>query len=229
MTMRLFVGGLAAICLIVAAGPAGAVDLATVERAIAKEPAYSAPAQYCLLVFGPDAKERVWLALAGDVLYVDRNGNGDLTEAGESVKAKKPNIFEVGDLLAADGKAKRTAVAVRRIPAKGTCRVTLTIDGKDWSAACRFGDRPQDAPILHFNGPLSFHPEPPAELTRGEKKAELSVDIGTAGLGKDSFATVRAKQAVPKGTSLVADIEFPNKTAGAAPIKTHMVFPPPGG
>jgi hypothetical protein len=66
--------------------PADAVDLTTIPRKVAKEPAYRAKSPYyCLLVFGPEAKTRVWLVLDGDRLYVDRNGNGDLTEKGERV------------------------------------------------------------------------------------------------------------------------------------------------
>ncbi len=52
---------------------------------------------------------RVWLVLDGDALYVDRNGNGDLTEPGEKVQLAKsypsPNSlyseqrqFQAGDL-----------------------------------------------------------------------------------------------------------------------------------
>jgi hypothetical protein len=48
----------------------------------------SAYHKYCLLVFGPNAKTRIWLVLDGDVLYVDRNGNGDLTEPDERFTAK---------------------------------------------------------------------------------------------------------------------------------------------
>src|SRR5437868_11979754 len=65
---------------------AQAVDLATIDRTIGKEPAYQSKPKYCLLVFGPEAKTRVWLVLDGDDLYVDRNGNGDLTEPGEKVE-----------------------------------------------------------------------------------------------------------------------------------------------
>jgi hypothetical protein len=59
----------------------------TGERKVAKEPVYKSNPKYCLLVFGPEAKTRVWLVQDGDTLYVDRNGNGDLTEAGEKVQA----------------------------------------------------------------------------------------------------------------------------------------------
>ena len=84
--------------------PAG--DLAKVDRSIAKEPKYAGKPNYCLLVFGSDAKHRVWLVHDGDSLYVDRNGNGDLTEAGEKVAARKRLAgeaegafeFEVGEL-----------------------------------------------------------------------------------------------------------------------------------
>jgi len=86
---------LAAAAWLLAAAPAGAGDrdpavLARVERAIAKEPKYQSKSpRYCLLVFGPEARFRVWLVQDGDVLYVDRNGNGDLTESGERIEKKK--------------------------------------------------------------------------------------------------------------------------------------------
>jgi hypothetical protein len=69
--------------------PAGAADLSAVDRTIRKEPAYAGTPRYCLLVFGPDARERVWLVHDGDTLYVDRNGNGDLTEPGEAVAGQR--------------------------------------------------------------------------------------------------------------------------------------------
>ena len=68
---------------------AGAVDLAKIDRSIRKEPVYqSNDPKYCLLAFGPEATVRVWLVLDGDVLYVDRNGNGDLTEPDERIEPR---------------------------------------------------------------------------------------------------------------------------------------------
>jgi hypothetical protein len=73
--------------LLAGAAAAGGTDLATIDRSIRKEPAYQSKApKYCLVVFGPEAKTRVWLVLDGDDLYVDRNADGDLTGAGEKVK-----------------------------------------------------------------------------------------------------------------------------------------------
>jgi hypothetical protein len=55
-------------------------ELSKIDRGISKEPVYQHKPKYCLLVFGGQATARVWLVLDGDVLYVDRNGNGDLTD-----------------------------------------------------------------------------------------------------------------------------------------------------
>ncbi len=100
--MRLILSAL----LFCAGAPALAGDLANVDRAIAKEPKYAGKPRYCLLVFGAGAKHRVWLVQDGDKLHVDRNGNGDLTDPGECVRAKNARpgdsegvfSFEVGEL-----------------------------------------------------------------------------------------------------------------------------------
>src|SRR5262245_51275634 len=77
--------------LLIAAQPALGVDLTKIDRTITKEPAYQSKSpSYGLLVFGPEAKSRVWVVLDGDILYVDRNCNGDLTEAGERLVIKNP-------------------------------------------------------------------------------------------------------------------------------------------
>jgi hypothetical protein len=95
-------------CLTV--GLAAAADPPKVDRTIKKEPTYQTKApKYGLLVFGPEAADRVWLVWDGEALYVDRNGNADLTEPGEKVAAEKPRhgrprgeeddySFDVGEL-----------------------------------------------------------------------------------------------------------------------------------
>lgn len=66
-----------------------AADLAKVERTLKKEPMYQSKApRYALLVFGPEATDRVWLVHDGATLYVDRQGDGDLTKPGNKVSAK---------------------------------------------------------------------------------------------------------------------------------------------
>ncbi len=65
-------------------------EMPKIDRSIGKEPVYQTKTpKYCLLAFGPEGKDRVWLVQDGDTLYVDRNGDSDLTEAGKKVAAAK--------------------------------------------------------------------------------------------------------------------------------------------
>jgi hypothetical protein len=88
---------------------ASAADLKGVSRSIRKQPEYRSQPKYCLLVFGASVEDRVWLVLDGDTLYVDRNGNGDLTEPGERIQSpafsasdhpahQRERSIETGDL-----------------------------------------------------------------------------------------------------------------------------------
>ena len=90
-----------------------AVDLAHINRSIAKQPRYASRPHYALIVIGPRAEHRCWLVMDGDeTLYFDRNGNGDLTDPedriGQDVEATRKihlaegstysgmNVFPVG-------------------------------------------------------------------------------------------------------------------------------------
>ena len=65
-----------------APAPLRSADLTAIDRNIGKQPAYRTEPRYCLLLFGPEAKTRVWIVEDGRTLYVDRNANGDLTDDG---------------------------------------------------------------------------------------------------------------------------------------------------
>jgi len=108
--------------ILLLAAATGAADLTKLDRTIKKEPAYQSSPKYCLLVFGPEARSRVWLVLDGDTLYVDRNGNGDLTEKGEQFKApafqpsthpahERERSIEVGDLTVGNHTHARLVVS----------------------------------------------------------------------------------------------------------------------
>src|SRR5262249_51831826 len=179
--------------------PAQAVDLTKIPRVIAKEPAYQGKPKYCLLVFGPEAKHRVWLVLDGDDLYVDRNGNGDLTEKGERFvlaldeydRKRGRRVWKVGDIVASDGKVRYTDLQVsdisedaKHVPGLGAGHgVAVNVPvGKDRVPQCaggfiyphhgfrlQFAARPADAPIVHFGGPLRMILLQPQRLTAGMK------------------------------------------------------------
>jgi hypothetical protein len=123
--MKLLVGlGSALTVLLAGVLPAGAADPARTERAPAREPAYQSKApQYCLLLFGPGARTRVWVVWDGDTVYVDRNGDGDLTEPGKRLVAPRfrpsiqDGILEEREVMlsaVADGKLRHENLLIRQ-------------------------------------------------------------------------------------------------------------------
>lgn len=104
--MRIFSFTAALLACGTAATACGA-DLTKLDRTLNKEPAYQGKPTYCLLVFGQEAKTRVWLVFDGKALYIDRNGNGDLTEKGELASPERPGAmnWHIGDIVEADGRS----------------------------------------------------------------------------------------------------------------------------
>jgi hypothetical protein len=107
--------------------PLTAADLQKIDRTIAKEPTFKTKPRYGLLVFGPKAKTRIWLVLDGDVLYVDRNGQGDLADKGNGVRptawgpipglndpSQRQRFFNIGQVCEADGKRKQYLFSASR-------------------------------------------------------------------------------------------------------------------
>jgi RNA polymerase sigma factor (sigma-70 family) len=154
-----------------AADPLPKVDLAKIDRTIRKEPAYHNKPRYCLLVLGQKAETRIWLVIDGETLFVDRNGNGNLTEEGKQLAGKRPVSpgileFHVGPFTEADGKTKHSDLIVYEYFARQYGHLVNTVavmdvlgirgqttNGED---DCAFADSPKDAPIIHINGPLTM-------------------------------------------------------------------------
>jgi hypothetical protein len=202
-------------------------ELSKIDRAIRKEPTYRTKApKYCLLVFGLKANTRIWLVLDGDVLYVDRNGNGDLTEEGECIEALRTTDsqedFVIGEVTEIDGKTKHANLDLTRY---GKDRhLVIGVDFKEkyrqqagvgLEGRLQFTDRPQDAPIIHFGGPLTQCLSRSVSLKPGEQE-EIYVEVGTTGSGKGTFAAIPF-EVVPKGLQPAVEIEFPAKDRGGQP------------
>jgi hypothetical protein len=209
-------------------------DLTKIDRTIAKEPAYKSKPAYCLLVFGPEAKTRVWLVRDGNVLYVDRNGNGNLTDDGEPVVSNggPAPVFEAGDITEAGGRVKHTQLVLQfHDNDQGGIWTSLqmSIEGKVPQAASegerllRFAARPQDAPVVHFNGPLTIRIVTRTGAGAGER---YFAEIGTPGLGPGTFATIDPLHPglIPKDVFPVAEIECANRTPGGAPIRAKVAL-----
>jgi hypothetical protein len=113
---------LATSALLAALAPAPAADLSKVDRTIRGEPRYAGRPRYCLVVFGPGARDRIWLVRDGDTLYADKDGNGRLTDPGEQVAAQKDGqdlTFPVGTVRVGGREHRNLTVRASRLSGWG--------------------------------------------------------------------------------------------------------------
>jgi hypothetical protein len=256
-----------------------------IDRTVRKEPVYqSGSPGYCLLVFGPKAETRVWLVLdlvseptdpkgEKDVLYVDRDGDGDLTAPAKCVPVKMQVIksmgprsflagvppapkeitryaprFEVGAIVEKDGRTRHSDLVVEigdYLGANRQVSISLKTHG-GWmqyahDTQLAFARRPQDAPVIHFNGPLTARLAPapvnwvpqrpdlrttegfgiPLDAIARGKATDLRVELGTLGQGEGTFASVSCN-ALPENVHPVAELTFPAKAPGRPPLTVRQ-------
>jgi hypothetical protein len=229
-TLVLAAGG-----LLLAAGPAAAVDYDKVDRTIKKEPAYHKAPEYGLLLFGPQARLRVWVVLDGDTLYLDRNGDGDLTGPGQ----RFANYGECKDVELADPDG-RTRYLITGVSAYSDGKpprrhLDVSVDVKGPLAYRQYCDLelrpgPKEAALAHFHGPLTAGPRtinwrvPPAlALKAGDKPVDLPALVGTMSAAHGCWVVVRTtsgdKCNFPDGVRPAVDVEFPPREPGGPPVR----------
>ena len=218
---------LLAIALTTWAGPISAADLTQIDRTIAKEPAYQGKPKYCLLVFGPEAKFRVWVVRDGNVTYVDRSGNGDLTEARNKIERTKG--FVVKEIT--DPNDRTTYKNLSIVERGNGFSVSVDCGNKSFQSFSleggkrpQFADRSADAPILAINGPLTVGV---LEFNQRQDIAGYSiyvtVHIGTQGLGDGTFLSLNRK-AIPAKTFPTAQIEVPDPDPTKPALVSRLVL-----
>jgi hypothetical protein len=221
-----------------AADPPVPEALRNLDRAIRKEPKYAGTPLYLLLAFGPEARFKVWVVLDTDTLYVDRNGNGDLTEEGEqvglgSVPGVEPNprapAFLVGDLTDTAGAAKHTDFffsAIRMSTGSVFTKLGLRVNGKTLQMAgptdLRIVESPNEARVVHFGGKVVT--AVPSYTMRSTPDAgtptDFRVQVGTPGVGPGSFASF-GNDGLADEVAPVAEFEFA-PAAGGAPQRVVL-------
>jgi hypothetical protein len=159
-------------------------DLSKVDRTVAKEPVYQSKApKYCLLVFGAEARNRVWLVIDGDRLIFDRKSTGDLTDA-EKVARKGRSFSEMGALNVGDAQTAYELYFV--VSAGGTVEndyyaVTIRQGERRFKIGfCRFADTPGEAPVLWFDGPLAMGIADPDQGSAPESRPSGGQDAAAA-------------------------------------------------
>jgi hypothetical protein len=217
--------------------------LPKIDRSIKREPAYPFSPRYCLLVFGPEAKTRVWVAVLHEyAMYVDFNANGDLTDAGEAFDLRPGREAErrdgLGVITSADGKEKHRVLFLEED------KILIEIrKGFDQYGPLAFASKPHAAPVHWFDGPLGFwvtEKDIEKGLRRGDRPTEFRVSFGTRIFDKDgsplSGVCVVSDRSYPgekwqlpsigfpKDAHPTVDIEFPGKEKAAKAIRRSYTF-----
>jgi RNA polymerase sigma factor (sigma-70 family) len=214
---------------------ARALERIKAEYRLKKEPAYQGRVQYCLLLLGRNAQTRVWLASDGKTMYVDRNGDGDLTQPGEAIPFKPDRDGGFASLTtdrfpghASDGPHTRLLIAVRQRDWQnnkgGYWCVRARVGGRYpmYAFAHKFTQKPDEAPVIHLGGPLRLGllDLEGGRLVRGGS-VELNAYIGSHYPGVEK-AFVDADEWGQTEVHPVAEVRLPARTPGAAPIALQV-------
>jgi len=212
------------------AGQAVPSALKKIDRTIKKEPKYTGEPRYMLLAFGPEAKFLVWVVLDGTTLYVDRNGDSDLTGADERFdgglvrrdpKGNVQSVMYFGADLTEPSGAKHTLLYLSVINSglSTFAKIGVTVNGKTEQMAgltnLRLGEKGQDAQVIHFGG-TEMVVRPSLSL-RGyldeNAPGGFQVQVGTPGIGTGSFASFLSARTA-EGVGPIAEFEFTPRKAG---------------
>jgi hypothetical protein len=226
---------------------AKAVDYEKIGRTIVKEPKYTTSAQrYALLLFGPQAELKVWLVFDGDTVYLDRDMDGDLTDANERFDDPVKYEWLGNDVTIADSDGKTTYIVqsisdykMDQPPHSYAC-VQVKIDGpvqyREYCSAGLWND-PKKTALAHFHGPLSAGPymerwkiTDDVRFVTGGEPFTFTARIGTSDASHQCSVVVcsdagdEKQSAAFPGRFPTMDVEFPPKDPRGTPIKRRFVF-----
>lgn len=197
------------------------VDYAELKREIAKQPTYVAEPLYGLFLFGPAGDVPMWAVLDKsdaqlayyDVLYLDLDADGDLTDPGERLVGKyDENMARAGmavairleELPVPGTEIVHTKFLVSTVRKTGRKGIWFRMQwrgeeqvsggyGPSGSDTTIWTGSPATAPVLRPTamGPLSFAlwGEKDVKLTIGGE-AHLNVIVGNRGFGPDTLAVL---------------------------------------
>jgi len=217
----------AVIALLTLQFPGNAADLSKIDRSIGKEPVYQSKPDYCLLVFGPEAKTRVWLVLDGSTIHASgKNGEiAKLTQRSESgYHLLIPGTLQELIVQATDNGNGIAQLRLEYRLESNTAK-RQTIEG-----TVRLGADPKTAPVIHFDGLYTSTLRERGVIENGkwvrdlgEVESVFHVYIGSHVLQKEGTAFVRTWwHHVSEQLRPVAEMEFPHQDPKEAPIKLRV-------
>jgi hypothetical protein len=182
--------------------------------------------RYAILLFGLEGKTRVWVVWDGDQLFVDRNGDGDLT--GPDERLEFPRGFLKQPVTITAGKVPITITLYIR---EYGLQVSADVEGK----RTQYGSidptlRPADARALHFDGPLVMglqYANPSRQpVRRGSKPYDYAVLIQTNVSSQKGVwgPVIDHKKYVPTDVHPAVEFEFASKWGSGKTVKMTTVL-----
>jgi hypothetical protein len=199
------------------------------------------------LLFGKEAKLGVWLVTAGEAFYADTNGDGDLTKPSKRIYSvgnyrvlnfldyygedmwlpvpENERVYQVGDVFDPTSRTWYN-VTVRRSGklASATFEFWVMVQQRLLLLGQleRFSDRRDDAPVLHFDGPLTLGLFT-KRLVRGagnDLEAWFGTDVPAEAQGQPTY--VVHNREVPNYVFPLAGIEFAERRPAGKTFSTDL-------
>ena len=82
----------------------------------------------------------------------------------------------------------------------------------------QFGDKPEDAPIIHFGGPLQVTFWGGQQLTI-DRDEDLVLGVGSPGVGPGTTAYVGYEEFIPEKFNPIVEITYLPKKPGDPPVR----------
>jgi hypothetical protein len=227
---------------------AEAPDLAKVDRHIGKQPKYTSDRPlYGLFVFGPEARTRVWLVLDKsskdsknyDVLYIDRNASGDLTESGKRVVGKADPqygfvVIDAGDVTDPQTKEKHHVRVFSEkdkpvgafVQWKNKHIVSCGFDESGPDGTMQFTPDPSTAPVFWPGGEtrLAFQRrfwKGMDPVLRIDKENQFHVFLGHRGLGRNTYCALDEKY-LPADTPVRATLVYTDRAGKERRVQAEL-------
>ncbi len=173
---------------------------------IVREPVYHSTPKYTVLAIGPERRKMLWTVadLDSSLVYVDFNGNGDLTETEEAVRLRETTkIGDTRNWLAtiseiSDGDDVHTNFKLKFSRTGEEVKGVFSMMLWGWDESTIDADlipltlptNAAGAPVVHFNGPLFMGPyRSQTDLPAG-KEVDFYSQVGTPGDGVGTFAAI---------------------------------------
>ena len=210
--------------------------LENVTRTITKEPGYASIPKYLLLVLGEKADSQVWIIEDGEKLYVDKNGNGDLTDDGPALTpSDRRQLGDTGwdfdyvlDELVLSNGSRHTDFSLARWnygEKEDGYGLRLTLHGETpmyagWTPF--WAGSPAKASIIHFGGALTPKMLRYRDFEIGSETRRLSVAFVNPGVGEGAAARLSI-DALPKTVIPELQIEWPVAERNAPLHTSHRL------